>query len=799
MYQFPPVTERVGRLRKRYREELPSFDSERVRLLTEYYQESPYEVPVIRRAKALHRILSGVPVRIEPEELLVGNTGKYYKGSMLFPEYTDIDWIPRELGNGRFDGRTPAEGRCHMHPEDREYLCSVAPYWHDHSVHAMTRVEMPEETGAVCASGVLPYGPRSRNEVHGHYNANYRKVVEKGFAAIREEALAKRRELENSFGGDDAEKWYFYRAVEICSDAAIVFARRYAEEARRQMASADSARRRELEEIAERMDRVIAEPCRDYKDALQAVLLYHIILAYEGNLLGLTIGRLDQHVGDYLRRDLASGAITGTEAQEYMDCFCLKVAEIIISGPVEFMTVAGAYSDNMRLTLGGRKKDGTDASNEATFLILNTMARLRLHDPNTSLCVHEDTPDLLWEAAVETNRRCGGNPTFDNTDKLIEILLGRGLSLEDARNICIIGCVELSGSGCDYANVSGPFSKTFFTIPQVVLQAINDGKRPGSDIQSGLHTGYLYEMESFEEVRRAFAGQLKYFMDWYHRLGLMTECIGNRLVPVPIASATMDGCMESGKDMMLGGARYNSCGCAILGIGTCIDSLAAIRYLVYDRKICTARELYDAVMADWEGREDLRQAARNAPTFGNSDPYVDELASWVSDMFTDRVNGYTGPRGGFQAGIYSAGVHVATGYGVSATPNGRRSGEPLSDGASPTQGGDRCGPTGIAGSILALHPEKYRNGLQFNMKFHPTCLQGEEGVNKLRSFVQTFFSMGGTQVQYNIVSSDTLRKAQADPESYKDLVVRVAGFSAYFVELVPGLQNDLISRTEVMI
>ena len=799
MYAFPPVTARVERLRKRYRDELPGFDSERVRIVTDYYRESEYEVPVIRRAKALYRILAGVPLRIEPEELLVGNTGKYYKGSMLFPEYTGIDWIPRELANGKFDRRTLAEARCHMAEEDREYLCSVAPYWHDHSVPAMTAVEMPEEMEAVCASGALPYGPYNRNEVHGHFNANYRKVVEKGFDAIRKEAEDKLERLKGNIGGQDAEKWYFYRAVTICCDAAVLFARRYAALARSQAETATEQRRAELLEIAERMDRIMAQPCREYKDALQAVLLYHIILAYEGSLLGLTIGRLDQHVGDYLHRDLESGAITKDEAQEYMDCFCLKVAEIIISGPAEFMTVVGAYSDNMRLTLGGRKKDGTDASNEATYMVLNTMARLRLHDPNTSLCVHGDTPDMLWEAGVETNKRCGGNPTFDNTDKLIGLLLERGLSEEDARNFCIVGCVELSGSGCDFANVSGPFSKGFFTMPQVVLQAINDGKNPNNGIQSGLRTGYLYEMDTFEKVRDAFARQLAYFLDWHHTIGVLTEYTGNRLVPVPIASATMDGCMESGRDMMTGGAKYNSCGYAALGLGTCIDSLAAIRYLVYDEKICSARELYDAVMNNWEGCESLRQAAKNAPAFGNSDPYVDEIASWVSDMFADRLNTYTGPRGGFMAGAYSAGVHVATGYGVSATPNGRRSGEPLSDGASPSQGADRCGPTGVAGSILALHPEKYRNGLQFNMKFHPSCLQGEEGVQKLRGFVRSFFDMGGTQVQYNIVSSDTLRKAQADPEAYRDLVVRVAGFSAYFVELVPGLQNDLISRTEIML
>ncbi len=797
MYTFPPVTPRIAYLRKRYREVLPSFDSERVRIVTDYYRESENEVPIIRRARAIYRILAEVPVRIEPEELLVGNSGKYYKGSMLFPEYGGIEWIPGELECGKFDARTLAEGRSYMAQEDRDYICSVVPYWKEHCIGAQTQCQMPEGFEAVCASGVLPYNPEFRNSTTGHFNANYRKVVDTGFAAIKRDAEERLARLEAEMPADYAEKWYFYQAVMICCDGAMLFAKRYAQLAREEAERAREPRRAELQEIAERMDRIIAEPCRDYKDALQAVLLYHIILAYEGNLLGLTVGRLDQHVGDYLHRDLAAGAITMDEAQEYMDCFCLKVGEIIISGPAGFMTVAGAYSDNMRLTLGGRKPDGSDASNEATRLVLRTMARLRLHDPNTSLCVHEDTPDELWELGVETNRRCGGNPTFDNTDLLISLLTARGLSIEDARNFCIIGCVELSGSGCDFANVSGPFSKAFFNMPQVVVQTVNDGKNPFNGVQSGPHTGYLSEMTSFEQFRDAFAKQLTFFMDWHHRLDLLTEYVGFPLAPVPIASATVDGCMESGRDMMQGGAKYNGCGFAALGLGTAIDSLAAVKHLVFDKHICTAKELYDAVMADWEGYEDLRIAAKRAPAFGNGDPEVDELASWVADQFTLRVNSYTGPRGSCNAGAYSAGVHVAMGYGVAATPNGRRAHAPLSDGASPTQGSDRCGPTGVANSILALHPKNFRNGIQFNMKFSPACLQGREGVEKMKSFVQCFFRQGGFQIQYNIIDSDTLRKAQKEPENYMDLVVRVAGFSAYFVELVPDLQNDLISRTEI--
>ncbi|MBQ8831422.1 MAG: hypothetical protein IJ017_07460 [Oscillospiraceae bacterium] len=799
MYNFPSVTDRVKVLRQRYRDSLPTIDSERTRILTDYYKESMFEVPMIRRAKALYNILSKCTVRIEPDELIVGNTGKYYKGCMIFAEYNSLDWMPREFADGTYDARTIQEGKAYMAQEDRDYFCEVAPFWHDNCVGGRTTVEMPEEFPLLCATGAIPYHPMRRNQSHGHFNANYRKVVDTGFGAIKAEALQKLEELKGNIGGNDAEKWYFYRSVVISCDAAMIFSKRLGAEARRQAEEAEGKRKEELLKMADSLEWIMENPCRSFYEAVQAVYLYHLILCYEGSYLGLTIGRFDQHVGDYLERDLKNGVITYEKAQEIIDCFCLKVADLIGSGPKAFMTVIGSYSGNMRLTLGGRKKDGTDASNTATYMTLNSMARLKLHDPNTSLCVHEDTPAELWEAGVETSKLCGGNPTFDNADLIIGILQERGLSLEDARNFCIVGCVELSGSGCEFANVSAPFSRTFLTIPQVLVHAINNGINPVSGIQGGKATGYLYEMETFEDVKKAFADQLEYIMDWQHTFDTLTEYVGNPQVPVPIASATVDGCMESGRDMLVGGAKYNSTGNACIGIGTCIDSLLAIRYAVFEKKICTARELYDAWIANWEGYEDLRQRIINdTPFFGNGDPKTDEIASWVSDMYTSRINSYRGPRGGYQAGIYSAGVHVDMGKGVFATPNGRKAGAPLSDGASPTQGADKCGPTGVAQSVLALHPKNYRNGIQFNMKFHPKAVEGEEGVMKLRSFVEAFFEQGGMQVQYNIVSSDVLKAAQKNPEEHRDLVVRVAGFSAYFIELVPELQNDLISRTDNM-
>lgn len=802
MYQFSPISPRVQRLRDRYRSTIPSLDCERTKIVTEYYQKSEAEVPVIRRARAVYEILSKMTIRVEKDELIVGNIGKYYKGSILTCEYANYGWLPYALESGDFDRREAVDGALICPQEDREYLLSVCDYWnkHDHAA-MMNNITLPEEYEALCESGALPYSRGAGMMIHGHFNANYRKVADTGFGAIREEALARLEELKAESIGKNAEKYYFYRAVVICCDAAILFAKRFAAECRRQAEDEpDENRKAELLEMARGLGVIMEKPAENFWQATQAVYLYHLILCLEGSFMGLTVGRADQHVGDYLERDLASGVLTPEQAQEILDCFCLKIANMVPAAAKEMNHGFGAYTGNMRMTLGGRKKDGTDATNRATYMLLQSVARLKLHDPNISLCMHTDSPAELWEAGIETSKLVGGSPTLDNADLNIRLLHERGLSLEDARNFCVIGCVELSGSGCEFANVSGPFSKTHLAVSAVVLMALNDGKNTVTGRQCGPRTGFLSDMTSFDQVKEAYVKQLTYFMDWHFALNNLFEYVGNPQVVVPMASATMDGCMESGKDMFLGGAKYNSTGGAAIGIGTAIDSLLAVKYLVFDKKLCTGAELLDALHNNWEGYEELRRHAVNDVTyFGNGDPEADTLASWLSDLYSSRLNRYVSARSGYRAGLYSGGVHVIFGKGVPATPNGRLAGEAISDGCSPSQGADHCGPTGVASSILALHPYNYPNGVQFCMKFHPSCVQGEERDDKLKSFVQTFFEMGGMQVQYNIISSDIMRKAQQKPEEYRDLVVRVAGFSAYFIELHSQLQNDLIRRTDIQI
>ncbi len=802
MFELRDVTPRIQRLRKKYRDAIPALDVERTKIITDYYRKNMNELPIIRRAGALHEILANMTIRVEPDELIVGNVARHFRGCCIWAEYSGLAWLVDELDSGTFDRKSMADGLMLMDREDRDYLRSIESFWRENGISARVDRAMPEEMQTLINAGVLSYLPAGNASVpHGHFNTNYRKAVEKGFGAIRQEALGRLDEMRGNIRGCNAEKYFFYRSIVISCDSAILFSRRYAAGCRAQaQITADEKRRDELLQMADSLDWIMENPARTFHEALQVCFLYHMIINIEGSYLGLTIGRIDQHVGDYLKADLEAGRINIEKAQELMDCFFLKMGDLFVSGPVYFTRIIGAYSNNMRMTIAGRRPDGSDAANEATCLCLQSAARLRLHDPTLSLCLHKDSAKELWEAGIETAKIVGGIPTFDNTDLVIDILHKRGLSIEDARNFCVVGCVEITGSGCEFANPSGPFSKTFFNINNLLLQSINNGINPQNNKQAGLQTGYLYEMDSFEQVQNAFKAQFEYFMNWHLTLHNIMEHAGNPEIPVPIASAAMDGCMENGRDLTAGGAKYNSTGVATLGVGTLFDSLAAIKYMVYDKKLCSARDLYDAVMADWEGHEQLRQRIINeVPHYGNGDAYVDELGSWAIGLFTDKVNSSIGARGGYRAGIYSAGAHVAHGYQTYATPNGRRSGEPVSDGASPSQGCDRNGPTGVANSIIALHPYNFGNGMQFCMKFHPISLRGKDGNEKLRQFISAFFKEGGMQVQYNVVDSKTLRQAQAKPEEYRDLVVRVAGFSAYFVELYKDLQNDLISRTEIQI
>ena len=448
-------------------------------------------------------------------------------------------------------------------------------------------------------------------------------------------------------------------------------------------------------------------------------------------------------------------------------------------------------------------EDGTDATNAVTFMMLQSAGRLLLHDPPQALRIHKNTPPELWEAAIETTKRVGGIPTFENDDVIIPALMSRGHSLESARNYTLIGCVEPGGCGNEWPACGGIGVDTYFNLVNTFVLAINDGYSviPGQEPRKercGLPTGYLYEMESFDQVLDAFKKQTEFFVKWFASCINAFEYVAREVLPQPVVSATMRGCMEKGMDVMYGGAEYNSTGIAGVGIGNVADCLAIIKHLVFDEKICTARELYDALINNWEGYEELRSYIKNkAPHYGNGNPEVDKYAKWAAGVFADAVNSCTGPRGRFSAGLYPVTIHVVFGKMTMATPDGRLAGEPLADGISPVQQMDKNGPTAILVSVSQIDQGQFPNGTLLNMKFHPNCLNGQDGILKLTNLIRTYFDMGGMEVQINVVSAETLRDAQKNPDNYKDLVVRVAGFSAYFIEHVEA--RDLIRRTELAV
>ena len=803
MYEFSPVTPRVARIRQRYRDTKPKVCIERFKLVTDFYQQNPTMPPMIKRAKNLLHLCEKMPVIVHEDEFIVGELASTYHGSALYPEYA-IGWLFDEIRSGHFLDRDldPYD----MDQEDMDYVMRYEDFWAENDLSKLTDAALPPEFYEIVGNGVVTFGVKGSGAGPvGHFCANYDKAVRKGFGAIKQEALEMIASLKGRLYGDSAEREQFYYAVTIVCDAMILLSKRYAEECRRQAAEcADEDRRAELLKMADGLEWTMENPARTFEEAVQSLFTYQIALSLDGNLHGLTFGRVDQYLDSFYQADLAAGRITRKRAQEVLDLFCLKIAEMNKIWPSFATAAAGGYTTGQLITIGGVKKDGTDATNDVTYMLLECARRLVLHDPPMSLRIHEGTPDLLWDVAIETTKACGGVPTFENDKVIIPALLDRGLALESARNYCLIGCVEPGGCGDDWPANGGPGQETFWRIPGAVLLAINNGINPMPNFdgtpqrQTGLPTGYLYDMKSFDEVLDAVKKQIEYFVDWHVSFCSVREMVARRNMPLPAVSATVDGCLESGKDVMFGGAKYNGTGFAGVGIGTATDSLVAIKYMVFDKKLCSAREFYDALMADWEGYEPLRQRImKEIPHYGNDLDYPDEIAEWISKVITEKVRSCVGPRGNhWSAGLYPVATHVAWGKMTWATPDGRKTGEPLSDGISPIQCMDTSGPAATLKSALRIDHRNSGNGTLLNMKFHPKALEGG-GKDKLVALMKTYFDLDGMELQFNIASSEMLKEAQAQPDAHRDLVVRIAGFSAYFVELHKGLQDDVIKRTEL--
>ena len=798
-------------MRKKYRETQPEICTARYKLITEFYMANADMTGILKRAKNLHNILSHIPVRIDDGEVIVGAQSGTYRACALYPE-NSVGWLKDEVESRlictrEIDPYILAE-------DDRDYILATIDFWMKECMSAKADAHMPDEYRLIAGNGVTPFGPSGHAQAPvGHFCTGYNTAIRKGFSAIKAEAQTKMKELiDNALPGKTIDQYNFYRAVAIVCDAMIILTKRYAKLAEEQATcEKDPARKKELLAMAECLNWTVENPARNFHEALQCLFMYQTALCLDANMHGMSFGRVDQYLGDFYHADIEAGRITPEYAQEMMDLFYLKVAEMNKPWGYRQTMSAPGYTTGQLMTLGGIDKDGNDATNGVTYMMLQSSGRLLLHDPPQALRVHQNTPPELWEAAIETTKLAGGVPSFENDEVIIPSLMSRGLSLEDARDYCLIGCVEPGGTGTEWPACGGVGTESFMNFAAALRLAINDGYTavpminafvpapPGTpNPRVGPATGYMYEMTDIEQVKQAFHTQLEYFTKWHTMIINAFEYVARNVLPQPLVSATMAGCMEKGMDVMWGGAKYNSTGNSGVGVGNVADSLNIIDHCCFQKRICTTQQMYDAVMNDWEGYEDLRTYILNeAPHYGNGLPECDGYAAFVAKCFSDTVNSLTGPRGRYSAGLYPVTINVVFGAATGATPDGRRKGEPLADGIAAPQGYDKNGPTAVLRSVAVINQSEFPNGTLMNLKFHPTALVGEDGWRKLSLLMQTYFDMGGMELQLNVISTETLRDAQKNPEKYKDLVVRVAGFSSYFVELHPTGQADLIRRTEL--
>ncbi len=796
-------------MRELVRDRVIAVDAERALNVTESYRRNLLTPPDIKRARATYDVCSRMTCRVEDFELIVGNFGTSFLGSAVWPEYGN-DWFYAEFDRGDLwlhgeDGlyhREESGTKLTISEEEKDKLYSIRDFWKGNTVSAPMDAWYPDGFDDWCAIGASSFFPGVPigDLPSGHLTAGYPKIINVGYGAIRKQAEKWTDAHEGNLMAGDTEKYIFYKAAAVVCHAATVMIQRYAQACRDKAATTtDPARVAELGRMAESLDWISENRARTFWEAVQAAVMYQLLLYMDARYPALAFGRFDQYTWPFLEADLDAGRLTLAEAHEIVDAFLLKANCFYRAAPPLINEIVGVGNTYQHTTIGGTiPETGEDASNPVTYMVLDSMGRLLLHYPTISIRVHENTPDELWARAIEMTKLVGGLPLFQNDGVIVPALVERGFSLRDARDYSLIGCQEIVGSGNDYPAPNGSNCKATVHYGVILTMALNDGVNPFNGRAGTLKTGYLYDMTSFDEVKAAVKAQVEYFLRWLVSMNNFGEYLVMWSGPHPALSISIEGCMESGRDCVRGGAKYNSFGGTATGLATVADSLTTIRYMVFDKKLCTARELYDAYMSNWEGHEVLRRRILSeVPHFGNGDPYADEQMKWICDLYYDICCQMTGERSDiYKAGMYGAADHVAQGAHTWATPDGRKTGDPLADAASPAQGRDVHGPTGVFASELCFDHSHFLDGMALNLKIHPATLRGEQSSAKLRDITRAYFDQGGLEVQYNVVSADDMRAAQKDPSAYRNLVVRIAGYSAYFVELSERMQNDLINRTE---
>jgi len=778
---------RIELLRKASFKARPCISIERAMLETEFYRANSgrYSLPVLRALFFKH-LCRKKTIYIGDEELIVGERGPFPKAVPTFPELTCHTAEDLQTLNER-----PMTGYRISEADIARYREHVLPYWQNRSMRERVFDRIPAEWKKLYGAGLFTEFMEQRAPGHTTLDGLiYRQGMVDLKAAIKKQLAA----LDFLSDPEAADKSETLRAMDIACDAAVIFAERHADLAERMAAGEpDPGRREELQRIASVCRRVPAHAPRDFWEALQMYWFVHLGTITELNgWNAMNPGHLDQHLEPFYTRGLTDGTLTRESAKELISCFWIKVNNHPAPPKVGVTAKeSGTYNDFTNINLGGLKADGSDGVNEVSYIILEVIDELHLLQPGSNVQISHKTPDRFLKAACRVIRKGYGYPSVFNTDAVIMEQMRAGKTIEDAREGGCSGCIETGAFGKEAYILTG-----YLNVPKMLELALNNGVDPGSGESIGLPSGDPEAFEGFEDLYAAFEKQLRYVVDWKIRVNNIIERMYAVNAPAPFLSVVIRDCIEKGKDYYNGGPRYNTNYIQCCGIGTITDSLSAIKKHVFEDRTVSMDALLKALGEDFQGQEALRlQLLNKTPFFGNDDDAADQLMQRVYDSLLNAIDGRPNTKGGlYHLNMLSTTCHVYFGKKLGASANGRKASAPISDGTSPSHGADRNGPTAVVRSLGKMDQLK-SGGTLLNQRFLPDVLKKEADLEKLVHLIRTYFKLNGHHIQFNIVDTDVLRKAQAEPDDYRDLLVRVAGYSDYFVDLDTDHQEEIINRT----
>lgn len=783
------LSERIKKLREQSLNAVNRISAERALLITEFYKSgvAAAEPVPVQRALSFKYILEHKFICINEGELIVGERGPAPKATPTYPEICIHTLQDLQILNDRKKVSFKSD------EQTREaYRDVIIPFWKGRSNRDRIFAALPQEWKDAYAAGIFTEFQEQRAPGHTALGI---KMFHTGMLDLKERIAESIQSLDLANDPEAVDKRDELRAMDIVCDAIIMYAARHADKLEQLAAQeADPKRKEELLEMARICRKVPAHAPETVHEALQHYWFIHLGVVTELNPWdSFNPGRLDQSLYPIYKKEMEQGTTTKEQVYEVLQSFWVKFNNHP-SPPKVGVTAeeSNTYTDFCLINVGGVKEDGSDGVNEMSYILLDVIREMRLLQPSSMIQVSKKNPDKFIRKAVDIIKTGFGQPSVFNTDALVQEMLRAGKDVKDARNGGCSGCVETGAFGTEAYILTG-----YFNLPKILELTLNDGFDKRTNMQLGPHTGNPVDFKSYDEFFEAYKKQVRYFMDIKLAGNNIIERVFMKNMPVPFLSILIDDCIARGKDYMCGGARYNSTYIQGVGLGSMTDMLTAIKYQVFDKKNITMQTLLDALAADFKGYEKLQyDLVYNTPKYGNDDDYADEQEVQVFNMYYDAINGHKSPRGAdYRVNMLPTTCHVYFGSVTGATPDGRNAWKVLSEGISPVQGADTNGPTAVIRSAAKIDHIK-TGGTLLNQKFTPSLLQTEEGCMNVVHLIRSYFRMDGHHIQFNVVNADTLRDAQKHPENYRDLIVRVAGYSDYFNDLGEDLQNEIINRTE---